>query len=480
MSKIFNFALNALLFMLAVLTGSHAGVLMAPGTALPDAGLTEPGKGGVDANGLSDINGEGIATETSHRTEGDEDFLDKDIDSKIVKIRPMSTPVDQISRYANATEAKQFDFKYFSVGTRPIRTTLTTAIANAQSSGSSISIVVADDSMFSKDDTIRVVGVKAKTDYKGNAYNASDANTPDLELCVTGIDPSNSQLTVYAINGNKDSNDQPIWVPAIPQGTVLIRMGKAAGELDVQTGRFHNIPTAETQYCQCFMMQVEQSTWDKIAEKTVEWNFSDLEEDAVYDMRLGMEGSFLFGDMNMIQHVSKQGMAQWFTKGIWWMAGKDIEVGTWNSTKGVVEITDDDLVDIAKDLFVGTGSGNKRKVMFCGSDMLAALSKIKSDKFRLKDTVEVWNLKFKSWDTDFGEILTIHHEFFDMNNMADCALAIDPEYLYKKKHISWSRNVLDLKKAGIRNTDAVVLTEASACYLRYKKAHARMKLAASS
>jgi hypothetical protein len=146
----------------------------------------------------------------------------------------------------------------------------------------------------------------------------------------------------------------------------------------------------------------------------------------------------------------------------------------------VVEITDDDLVDIAKDLFVGTGSGNKRKVMFCGSDMLAALSKIKSDKFRLKDTVEVWNLKFKSWDTDFGEILTIHHEFFDMNNMADCALAIDPEYLYKKKHISWSRNVLDLKKAGIRNTDAVVLTEASACYLRYKKAHARMKLAASS
>jgi hypothetical protein len=162
------------------------------------------------------------------------------------------------------------------------------------------------------------------------------------------------------------------------------------------------------------------------------------------------------------------------------MAGKDIEVGHYDSTLKDVVISDEDLVDIAKDLFVGTGSGTKRKIMFCGSNMLAKLSKIKSDKFRLKDTVEIWDLKFKSWDTDFGEILTIHHEFFDYNGMSDCAFALDPEYLYKKTHISWDRSVLDLKKAGIRNTDAVVLTEASALYLRYAKAHARMKLAAAA
>ena len=43
--------------------------------------------------------------------------------------------------------------------------------------------------------------------------------------------------------------------------------------------------------------------------------------------------------------------------------------------------TDENLVDITKDLFVGTGIGNKRKILFCGSDMLSAFSKIKSENF---------------------------------------------------------------------------------------------------
>lgn len=66
---------------------------------------------------------------------------------------------------------------------------------------------------------------------------------------------------------------------------------------------------------------------------------------------------------------------------------------------------------------------------------------------------------------------------FDVNGMSDCGFAMDPEYLSKKTHISWARNVLDLQKAGIRRTDAVVIQEVSCLYLRYAKAHARMKLA---
>ena len=219
-------------------------------------------------------------------------------------------------------------------------------------------------------------------------------------------------------------------------------MGKACGELDVQTGRFNNIPMPETQYCQNFMIQVEQSTFDKIAAKEVNWNFSDIEEDGVYDMRLAMENTYLFGVKQVIKHIAKDGMNTWFTGGIWWMAGKDIEVGEWDTDKKCAIITDENLVDITKDLFVGTGIGNKRKILFCGSDMLSAFSKIKSEKFRLKDTVEVWNLKFKSWDTDFGEVLTIHHELFDVNGMSDCGFAMDPEYLSKKHmclgHVTYS------------------------------------------
>lgn len=470
MKKAFSVVCSLLLTLLTVLVGASSGIIMADATALPDAGKSNSGEGGIG------LGPDGIATESQGRQDGDPDFYTKDIDQRIVKIRPMATPIDQISRYAKAQPSDSFEVKYYSVGTRPISCKVSGEVT-AQSSGASITLPVDDPNMFTLDDTIRVVGVKGKYDEKGVAYESSDVNAPDLVLCVCGRNDSTSMPTVYAVNGALDSKGQPTWVPAIASGTTLVRMGKACGELDVQTGRFNNIPTAETQYCQNFMIQVEQSTFDKIAAKEVDWSFSDIEEDGVYDMRLSQENTFLFGVKNKIYHTTKNGMATWFTGGIWWMAGKDIEVGEWDSTKQCAVISDENLVDITKDLFVGTGIGNKRKILFCGSDMLSAFSKIKSDKFRLKDTVEVWNLKFKSWDTDFGEVLTIHHELFDANGMSDCGFAMDPEYLTKKTHVSWSRNILDLKKAGIRNTDAVVIQEVACLYLRYAKAHARMRLA---
>ena len=468
-----NWMVGFWLTLLTLVFSAGSGVMVAEASNLPDAGKTEGGAGNQGKDG------KGMATESGGRRDGDSEMYTKDIDARIVKIRPMATPIDQISRYATAQHSDSFEVKYYSVGTRPIKCTTSSAV-EAQAAGASISLPVDDVNMFTLDDTIRVVGVKAKYNYKGEAYDPNDENTPDLVLCVCGKNDSTSMPTVYAVNGNKDASGATIWVPAIPSGTTLVRMGKACGELDVQTGRFNNIPTAEIQYCQNFMIQIEQSKFDEIAAKEVDWTFSDIEEDGIYDMRLAQENSYLFGDKHVIYHVSKNGMATWFTGGIWYMAGKDIEVGEWDATKQEAVISDENLVDITKDLFVGTGIGNKRKILLCGSDMLAAFSKIKSDKFRLKDTVEVWNLKFKSWDTDFGEVLTIHHELFDANGMSGCGFALDPEYLSKKTHVSWGRNILDLKKAGVRNTNAVVLQEVSCLYLRYAKAHARMRLATAA
>lgn len=464
-----------MLIMLAFIVGASSGVMIAEATELPDAGKTTAG---ADGDGGTDPTA-GIATETQGRKDGDPNFYMSDVDQRITKIRPMASPIDQISRYAKSSSCSSFEVKYYSVGTREIKCTTTEQVEKMQS-GASTKLPVSDVNMFTLDDTIRVVGVKGVTDPSTGKPYGEDDNTPDLVLCVCGKDSTTNMPIVYAVNGEMDSTSkQPIWVPQIEMGATLVRMGKACGELDVQTGRFNNTPMPEIQYCQNFMIQVEQSTFDKIAKKEVNWNFTDLEEDGIYDMRLAMENTYLFGVKAKVNHVTKDNMLTWFTGGLWWMAGKDIEVGEWDAEKNCAVISDENLVDITKDLFVGTGIGNKRKILFCGSDMLAAFSKIKSDKFRLKDTVEVWNLKFKSWDTDFGEVLTIHHELFDVNGMSDCGFAMDPEYLSKKVHVSWARNVLDLQKAGIRRTDAVVMQEVSCLYLRYAKAHARMRLAKS-
>jgi hypothetical protein len=271
--KLKGFLACGLLTLLAILTGASSGVLMADASNLPDAGKTEAGANG---DGGSDPNA-GIASETFGRAEGDPNFYLSDVDKRIVKIRPMATPIDQISRYAKASSCNSFEVKYYSVGTREIKCT-TNAVVAKQTSGASISLPVSDVNMFTLDDTIRVVGVKGVYDDKGKKYESDNDNTPDLILCVCGKDNTTNMPTVYAVNGEMDSTSkQPIFVPAIPKGTTLVRMGKACGELDVQTGRFNNIPMPETQYCQNFMIQVEQSTFDKIAAKEVNWNFSDIE-----------------------------------------------------------------------------------------------------------------------------------------------------------------------------------------------------------
>jgi len=485
--KILSMMLSFVLLAVTIVTGAHSGVLMANASALPDAGQTEGGEGGTggttDGNNTRrvDVDPAGIATETGGRNataENNPEFYLSDVDKKITKIRPMATPIDQISRYAKSQSCDSFKVKYYSVGTRPV-TCQVRRTMRAQETGASVILDVSDTNMFTLDDTIRVVGVRGVTDpMTGQDYSGD--NIPDLVLCVCGRDASTNQPIVYAVNGIQTQGDGPIWVPEIAEGTVLVRMGKACGELDVQTGRFNNRPTPEYQYCQNFMIQIEQSTFDKLAAKEVDWNFSDLEEDGIYDMRLAQENTYLFGVKQCLQHVSKNGMMTWFTGGIWWMAGKDIEVGEWDSDKQCAVISDENLVDITKDMFVGTGIGNRRKIVFAGSDMLSAFSKIQSEKFRLKDTVEHWNLKFKSWETDFGEVLMIHHELFDLNGMSDCGFALDPTFLSKKTHVSWSRSVLDLKKAGVRRTDAVVIQEVACLYLRYAKAHARLRLAKAS
>ena len=56
-------------------------------------------------------------------------------------------------------------------------------------------------------------------------------------------------------------------------------------------------------------MQVEQSTADKMWAKEVDWNFSDMEEDSIYDMRRIRIGN----DININVSVTRDGAKEDFT-----------------------------------------------------------------------------------------------------------------------------------------------------------------------
>ena len=460
-----NWFLNVLsLVLVAVSAMFGGGVAMAAATAMGGEAqaMSEGGTTIVDSGSGA------TATTGMEVTAADKnpDYYAKAVDQRITKMRPMRTPIDQITRKAEyISRVKSMEVKYYSVSTRPIKATLTAEVAAM--TGSSVVLQVSDAKLFSETDTIRVHNVKG---YKEDGATPDDK---DLMLYVVGK-TDDGFPTVIAVNGLLDNENGTSKTPKLPEGSVLIRMGRAASEIDVETGNFYNLPKPSVQYCQKFMMQVEQSTYDKMWDKEVDWNFSDMEEDGIYDMRLGMENSFLFGIKGKGKDPKKSGADVYFTGGIYWMAGKKMGLGTIKD--GVATITDDEMVDFLKALFTGNDSGNGQKIGFAGSDALAALAKMKSERFKVVKEFERWGLKFTSFDSNFGKLLVMHHELLDMNGKADEIFVIDPEYLRKKHFLTWERKEYNMKDLAKRDTHAVVMREASCCYLVYPNAHAVVKL----
>jgi hypothetical protein len=459
--KNFKFLLNLLMVAASILVGG--GAIMADTVIAPldTAGATLQGSGEGTAPP------DGAFTKRDGEAASPELFM-ADVDKRITKISPMRTPIDQISRMAGITSSTDSqEVKYYSVGNKPMVSSVKTAIV-ASDTADRFALDLYDVKALDVDDTIRFHGV---TGYKEDGTVDTGV---DFVALVIDIDSSGYRVC-QPINGKTASGGYP----AIAKDTKVTVLGKAGAELDVQTSIFSNVPTPETQYCQKFMMQVEESTWAAMSKKEVDWGFNDLELAGVERMKIGMEGSFLVGVKKKFRNV-KNSQLTYTTGGIYWMTGKKIQLGTWDATKGAAVITEDDLVDITEQLFTGEGAGNRRKVGLAGKKALTALSKIKSeDKRVVRPTVEVWDLKFKSFETEFGELLVMYCEMMDKEGMEDEVLVIDPEYMTKKIFKGWSRDEYDMKKLAVRDTKAVVVSETSCLYLTNKNAHAVLKLASA-
>ena len=401
---------------------------------------------------------------TTDRTrEAAPDLLLNEIDQQIVKIRPMATPIDQLSRCAGSKHSGSMIVDYHNVDTKPTFAAMSQPYDEpdddeARADSARPIIHTSNDEIFDASDTILV---------QGTYGYESDGETPsaqELVLYVLSRDATNG-LRVQAVNGKK-IGDVEGCVPSISRGAVLIRMGRAATELDVMSPQFEALPHKAQQYCQIFKMQVEESTMQKLANKEVDWTMSDQEEAAVYDMRLGMEKSFLFGVKARVWDNNKKENVM-LTGGIWHQAGKEFAYGD----EGFSQET---IIDLMREAFTGN-AGSKRKILIGGSELIGYLNKLDYNRvITASDTITKWGIDFTELRSKFGTLYVLLSEVFDECGMQDAGMIIDPEYLQKYTHVPFSAETLNLKASGVRNVDATVLTEASCLVLRYPKAHMRI------
>lgn len=386
--------------------------------------------------------------------EGSPSLLLNEIDSRVVKVRPMATPIDQISRMVGARPASSMIVDYYSVDSKAPSTTLTGALDKiADSSYSGIptySLKTTSPDMISVTETLMLPDVEG-------------ADGVPLVLYVVATDKnSTTPATVIPLNA-------PDPAPATfgKMGSTVVRMGRAAGELDVQTPQFEALPVKSSNFCQIFKAQVEQSILARLSAKEVGWTLTDQEEVAIMDMRLGMEKSFLFGVKARLTDPKRYDEVL-FTRGIWHQAGGEFELSDG-------PITTENLVAMMRQAFTGDSAGSPRKILMGGWGLIERLNNLDYTKvITASDTVTRWGIDFTELRSKFGVLCVVHNEVFDQCDHENDGMIIDPQYLTKYSHIPFRVEHLDLKSSGVRNTDALVATEASCLVLRHPKAHLRI------
>ncbi len=457
-----------LMMIMAVVVGG--GVGLAAGvdvTETPEATVVNPTNETETAEGAKAVFPEqSVTTVQQAAPEVYEDQYDK----LLTKIRPVRTPIDQISRRAARSKSvKAMEFKFGTIDYLPIKTTLKTQIAAATAPSSDFEpfdVVPQNVGVFNRRDIIIVKGAKG---YKEDGVTESGE---DLKLWVLDRD-KNTKLSCIAINGKTVSGKKGCVGEAITVGTTLVRIAKACAELDSQAPGYAILPVTGDQYCQKFMAQVEQSTIDKLTAKRFDITLSDQEEATLADMRLGMEGAFIFGTKSKFLDPETMRYV-WTTQGIW---NQVIAKQPYKKNSSFWTVAQ--VIDLAKTVFTGAGAGKSdKRLVICGSELLAELEKAFVGNYTFIHKVSKWDLTFTEVQTNFGSFMFILDEVFDLHGQPGDGLILDAEYLERFTFEPFHANTLDLDAQGTRDSKARVLREISAMVLKSPKNH--MKIVATA
>lgn len=176
-------------------------------------------------------------------------LLRNTIDERIVRIRPMSTPIDQISRCAGARSSKSMIVEYYSVDTKPTSARLTAEASVTIPSDSDVPATVTlhtdRDSIFDTSETLLV---------PDSSVSLPAGGREPMRLYVTGRLSEAAGGGVECIVTNIGENRAGCRIDDLPAGVEIVRMGRAAAELDVQTPQFAVLPKKPTifaRYSRC-------------------------------------------------------------------------------------------------------------------------------------------------------------------------------------------------------------------------------------
>ena len=224
-------------------------------------------------------------------------------------------------------------------------------------------------------------------------------------------------------------------------------------------------------------------------------------------MLQGQELSGLFGYRSQSNGGKDVGMV-YTMGGIFWEAGKDLQIGHWEpkmrkqadgtlvpvthdmkvpdgsggtkvETKQVYEyvISEKELTQFIAAMLKGAGNSSRTKLLFVDNLIYQAFANLRSNKRIITQTekdYQGWKLDFEKFESMGTKILIYRHDAFNSWGMDGRAFCLDARYLDKYVFGTWTRNEFNAKDLLIRNTAGVVMEEYSCWVLTFPDAHARV------
>ena len=389
-------------------------------------------------------------------TENDnQDTLKPNIARNITKMHPDKYPFDTILREMGiVVPVKAWKTEYFEVDTRPLEDTVkTTLAATGTTSPAWTTFGLEVDSLFmwNIDDNVLVQGI-----------NGNDSK--DLVLHVVNV--TSTALVVIALNGIGDNLAD---LPSIPAATHLTRIGNAKEETASQTTPYAVLPQKNYNYNQIHMAQVEQSLYDKLHDKWVNWDLNEFRSEALWDMRGQMEFTSLFG----VRRYAYDPIAKKYK----YFSGGALRYITNVISKAATGFDNASFVDIAKTVF-NDNNGSETRVIFAGSGARATMSKSPSVQKQMeqRDVEVVWGVKFNRIETDFGTFLVKHHPLLNKIGWTNNAFILDMNNIEKHIFKGMETKSIDFNESGQRKTNADIIDEAFCTVYKNPETHNILKL----
>ena len=385
-----------------------------------------------------------------------ENLLRPDISKQITKIQPAAAPLDTLIREAGAHEiTKSLEFKFYSSELRPFLDELDEEFTKGDEAGT-FNIKVKSIRIWQKDDDLVFHGVL------GNDGMPLVAHIVDKNI-------SASTLEVIFLNGTGNSSTHGVasQPPAsIPDDTKIGRLGNAKSELDADTAAFGHLPLDKSNLVQYHMAAVQESIWQKLHAKEVNWDIRDMQNMELYDMRCRMEATSWFGVRKIINDPKRDEVEKYHTAGVIRFIDKHV-------TLPAGTFTDAFWATTTKNIFVGN-NGSDTRYMFIGSDLMERLSQVDHIKKQIdgKSTEFKYGLTWNKIETNFGVLMLRHHEGFNHTGFSGVGAVLDMNHIRKRVFEPMRVRKLDLMTSGISKSNKYVIEETFGLEVRHKDTHA--------